>query len=69
MNFTYEKLSKLNETERANITCAYASPDDLYWKTKECDTDYDLKKNVVVCSCKHMSYYTIINNQFDEIAY
>jgi hypothetical protein len=65
MNFSLPGLATMNSTQRSTVNCAYTGPDDKYWKSQECDTDYDLSNEVVMCSCKHMSYYTIIDNKFD----
>lgn len=59
----------MNASQLATVECAYSSPEDKYWQTKECDTERDTAKGEVRCSCKHMSYYTIIDNKFDEAAY
>lgn len=42
--------------------CGYIASTDTYWSNSSCITTFDRQKSLVHCSCKHMSYYSIIED-------
>ena len=43
-------------------TCGYINVHDPYWESKSCSTEFSRKHNTVTCRCKHMSYYSVIDD-------
>ncbi|CDW76030.1 UNKNOWN [Stylonychia lemnae] len=43
-------------------TCGYIQTGDAYWENKSCSVEFSRKNGSINCYCKHMSYYSIIDD-------
>ena len=64
MNF---KFSYDTETffNRSKYTCAYINVDSDYWINSTCLHEEDVVNGFYNCSCSHMSFYSVIEDNFD----
>jgi hypothetical protein len=69
MNFSIPGLRQKLQTAQGALSCAYQSSSDKFWRNQSCITEHNLEQEIIMCKCKHMSYYTVIDNSFDEEEY
>eukprot|EP00347_Sterkiella_histriomuscorum_P001938 403370091 len=57
-------LDILNQT-----TCGYIKAEETQWENSSCSTTFDVSNNYIYCSCRHMSYYAIIDDYLRREAF